>query len=175
MKDKNKKDNDSVKRYANIVLYSVQARGLIINDSIYLEKLTDEFIARYFCPSKAKRTHLFEFILGNERITAMSKKDVLKLIIEANYPDIVVANKTLFADLTTIIEERNMFAHQMVDASKEAEKLEANSFHLIRFKNSTRHFLYNETKVISHLKMIGKYIDVFQNLLIEKRFNPRNK
>jgi hypothetical protein len=157
---------DETSRYPLIAPTAWTMRGLIINETIYLERLIDEFLGRHFCPDKIKRSELFELILGNERISFESKRQILKFVMDKHFKTVVDTNKNIFSDLKEIIDERNFLAHQLLDTSDEAfNKLKENKIGFVKFRNSTETTWYDNDKINTIRKLIVAYIKLFSDEL----------
>jgi hypothetical protein len=102
-----------------------QVRGKIIHNCTILEKIMDDAIARHFCSNEEKRHDMFIFILATERITWMNKHQVLGLIFNRQsainapnkYSRFIENNPDFVGDIQKIIENRNIFAHYLLDTS----------------------------------------------------------
>jgi hypothetical protein len=169
--DNNKADpKDETERYPYLAPKAWTIRGLIINETIYLERLIDEFLGRHFCPDPAKRVELFELILGNERINFESKRQILQFVLEKHHKKLVDENKSIFSDLKKIIDERNFLAHQLLDSSEEAfDKLKEGKIGFVKFRNSTEKVWYDDPKLNKIRQSISDYIKLFTDILIESQ------
>jgi hypothetical protein len=98
-------------------------RGLFIEKTIYLERLMDNYLAEYFCETEKKRSEIVYYFLSADNYGFDKKKEIFKIIIEKQHPDLYVAMKdTFFPSLTSIIKTRNHLAHLLLDYSEKAIK-----------------------------------------------------
>ncbi len=57
-------------------------RGVIINQTIMLERIIDDTIANYFCGQTKKKMEILELIISTNRMTFENKMQVLKFILK---------------------------------------------------------------------------------------------
>jgi hypothetical protein len=135
-------------------------RGVIINETITLERIIDEILSHYFCGLSPKKQELMELIICTNRMIFENKVQVLKVLLEKHKPLFLKSNPTLFTDITkTIIPERNIFAHYWLVTSAElSEFIKNNQTVFIKFKNTTEYIYYDDTKFSDITKTIVKSI-----------------
>lgn len=140
-------------------------RGGVMGDLILIEKLIDGYIADHFCSSHlmAKEMHLL--ILGDNRMSFESKKQVFQQIVikhdlhwSKSYhsyrnDDRKKGRVPLFGDLDYVITKRNILAHCWLDTSVINEPLKAEKLVFVRFKNDIEEFDFSE-KMIEELNQI---------------------
>lgn len=166
MSKKREKMTES-KAYSKIATRAIKWRGIIINETIYLERLIDEYLCRYFCPDEKKRTDLLQLLMATERITLFNKIGLLKYLMERDNKPFCAKNKGIFTDLQTIAEERNLFAHNLLDTSLNGYKAyKKGKIIIIKFKNDVKPIEYDIYKIEKTVKQILKYVDVMQDLMI---------
>lgn len=92
-------------------------RGLVINESIYIEKAIEYFIATHYCGETESRDLMVEELLTNE-VTFRTKILAFKNIITNNYVDWKYDNSEVIGNLERIARDRNILAHEVLDTSK---------------------------------------------------------
>lgn len=159
--------NDELKityeKYTNLAFHR---RGVILNETIMLERLIDEIIAHYFCGLSTKKQELMELIICTNRMIFENKIQVLKVLLERHKPDFLKSNPTAINDITQkIIPERNIFAHYwLVTSSDMPDFLAKNQTVFIKFKNTTEHIYYDDFSFSEVMTVIGNSIRVFMKL-----------
>jgi hypothetical protein len=150
-------------RYTNMAFLR---RGLIINETIMLERLIDDFIIEHFCKDQEKQKELRELIIATNRMIFENKIQVLKVLLERHHKYVLEANPKLTSEiLEKIIPERNVFAHYWLVTSAEiVEYLKEGKTVFVKFKNTTEHLQYDDDKVREIMMLIAKYIKVFMTL-----------
>lgn len=108
--------------YLEIIKSAIQVRGFIIHNLTYLERCIDEAIAAHFCKDHKLREQMLELVISANGMNFKSKREILKSIIEKNYSDIDDKYPTLFTHVKEISEERNIFAHRLLNTSAEGMK-----------------------------------------------------
>jgi hypothetical protein len=130
-------------------------RGLVINQTIYIERLMDIYVSEYFTEDIVKQHELQELILGDRRMTYGSKYEVFHYLINTYKNDFIKTNfPNLLRDMKEISELRNEIAHLVLDTSPIGlEFLDKNVIVLIRFRNEGVRIYYNEEKV-DYIKLV---------------------
>jgi hypothetical protein len=96
-------------------------RGTFIEKTIYLERMIDNYLAEYFCESEEKREQIVYYFFSADNYGFDKKKEIFKIIMEKQHPDLYEAMKdTFFTSLTSIIKTRNHLAHLLLDYSEKA-------------------------------------------------------
>lgn len=152
---------------AQIQLQSYYYRGQIIGDLIYIERLVDEFISRYFCETREKQKEIFELILGNERMGFSNKIQVFQFIIETHKKEWLTSNLNIFADLKKLNEERNIVAHYFLDTSENGGKVfhEGKGIGFVKFRNSTETLWRTSDDYLKFKDLLSKYNKLLTELL----------
>lgn len=115
-----KKDSDKGKQLKKITKLENEIRGSYLNQSIHIEGLIGDIISRYFCIEEKRRKLLFSIVITESNLSFHKKVEILKKIIELQYPDMKVAYPTLIDTLEQkIIPFRNRLAHSMLDNSED--------------------------------------------------------
>lgn len=145
---------------------SFAVRGKLISDIIYLERSIDEYLARYFCDDADKRTDLMKTILCTRKITLDNKKEVFLFLLKKVNPDWLLKYPTVNADLNDLIEERNRFAHYILNSNETNVDNYTGDFELINFKNNIEIKPYNDIRISELEIKIEKYIKAINELLL---------
>jgi hypothetical protein len=161
--DKPKKStSDDYHEYTNL---AILRRGVIINETILLERQIDTYISKYFCKDPDKQKELMELIICTDRITFSSKQQVLKVLLEKNNPNFLNDNENILKDITTITEHRNIFAHYWLVTSDEMAKwVNEKKTVFIKFKNTIDYIEYDKDKMSDILNKITRAIKLFITL-----------
>lgn len=114
---------------------AMDIRGAFINDTIFLEKVIDNWLADFFCTNKKRSKALFELILCHDRLGVEAKRQVFLFIIQNYCNDFLKEYPNTSKDLTFIIEKRNILAHWLLDTSDHG--IESGNLKFVKFKNST--------------------------------------
>lgn len=156
-----------MEKYKKLIHKAWIARGSVINETALLELHIQQIIAEYFCNTQEKQIELVNVILGTEKITFNSKKEILKYIIEKKYPEFIKKNPKWNNDLTEIMQQRNIFAHFALDTRKESiiDFSKNKTIGFAKFKNEQTVILYNDEKMLKLVSMINKYTGEFRILL----------
>lgn len=154
---------ENVKLYKDYTLRSFYNRGIIINETIFLERLIDDYIANHFCKTEDTKTEMKLLILCTDRITFGSKKEILQFLIETHNKETLKNHPKLFTDLTTILEQRNILAHYWLSTSQDSlDKIKINeTVEYAKYKNKVSIISYDSKKIDTHLALIDKYITLF--------------
>lgn len=146
----------------NIISDSTNIRGFFITDTIVIERRIDDYLAHYFCyKPKYRRQELIEMILSSDAMTFEKKKNIFKVVLKKHRPTIEREYPDLFPFLNSIIINRNIFAHYVLDTSTEGLKRYPNEIGFIKYKNDTTTVWFNNSQLKDHLM---KHYKVFQML-----------
>jgi hypothetical protein len=148
---------------SNIVSDAMSIRGFYITDTILIERVIDGYLAQYFCKTQYRQKEILELILSTESMPFERKRQILKVILNKHHPNIEKEYPNLFPYLVKIIEQRNIFAHYLLDTSKAALKRYPKEIGFVKFKNETSTIWYNNELLNAHLK---KHIYCLDTLLI---------
>jgi hypothetical protein len=142
-------------------------RGVIINEVIFLERLMDIYIAQYFCDNLNKRHELQVTFLGNERTTYAAKKQIFYLLLKKLNPEIINEKPKIDKELDDIGEQRNFFAHCLMDNTIDYSKSDPSTVYLLRFKDKTKRETYTKERFNKVLGDIDTMIKLIQPLLTQ--------
>ena len=98
------------------------SRGRILQLTIEMETLIDIYISEYFVHDEDKQRELTMLILS-PKVNLAAKTEILSYLLAKNPDNKASDIKILTENITTIIAERNIFAHWPVDFSKPALQL----------------------------------------------------
>lgn len=141
-------------KYERLYNKSMMVRGGLINDTIFLEKVIDEWLSKYFCSNKVRKNELFEMVFCNDRLTYNSKIQVFHEIVKNHCKSFNRQNPKLINDLEDIGRHRNIFAHWMLDTSEPL--LESGELRFLKSRDFDKYELYDNTKVIGITETIDK-------------------
>lgn len=152
--------------YQNYTELAFHRRGVIINQTIMLERIIDDIIANYFCGQTKKKIELLELIISTNRMIFENKIQVLKFILKNNNIAFLTENEKAFSEiLNLIIPERNIFAHYWLETSKKLSTyIKEQKTVFIKFKDTTDFVEYDEIKFINIVNIITKNIHIFGKL-----------
>jgi hypothetical protein len=139
---------------------SILWRGQILHQISILELGINIYLANYFCGTDQEKTiDIQTLILGDERMNLGAKQQVFFAIASTkdavwynSYKSLRPAqpkkkNYTMNTDLVWAIEQRNVFAHRMLDADsiRAFKKRENGAVRFIRMKNEIEPIDYSES------------------------------
>jgi len=114
------KESDKGKQLKKITKLENEIRGSYLNQSINIEGLVGDIISRYFCIEEKRRKMLYSIVITESNLSFHRKVEILKKIIDLQYPDMKDAFPTLIDTLEKkIIPFRNRLAHSMLDNSED--------------------------------------------------------
>lgn len=105
------------KQIEDLFKLSADIRGTFLDQSIMIERLIDDIIAKHFCAEEEKRILLFSLITS--RFSFQSRIMALKTVLECCYPQLFEKHRNTIKNLQQIREFRNKIAHSMIDSSIE--------------------------------------------------------
>ncbi len=138
-------------------------RGVIISQTIQLERLIDEFIARYFIPGSKKKLELMELLIS-DRMSFNDKADVfihlLKKKCEILGKDFKAEFPRIAKDFQEIAKDRNRFAHDMSALPSSEDEYYQASIILVPFKNGAQKKLYYAKDISIITERLTKYTKI---------------
>jgi hypothetical protein len=142
-----------------------RTRGEIIDHTILLERIMDEFIALNFSDNKNRMRELMDMIISEGMNYRYKVKIVLK-IINKRIPDEkqrVQRLGSIRSDLEKIAATRNKFAHEVMRFDVPIETL--NKFNIILFNyHQDKNVGYTENDIIEAIELILKYVSILEDL-----------
>lgn len=143
-----------MKNYPELLSIASKFRGEIINETIWIEKCIDIYLATYFCNNEFKKLEMHLLIFGDNRMSFENKKQAFDYLAKKTdlewYKSYISTRDDsrkkgripLASDLDYIILNRNILAHCMLDLSKSNRETNDDIFTLIRFKNDKQHHMF---------------------------------
>jgi hypothetical protein len=112
---------------------SLILRGVILDATVHMERIIDNYLSDYFCVNELRGNELKEMLWNTERITLSAKKDLLFMLIN-RYHKVFLETYPKFIDtLDKLIPHRNIFAHLELDFS--SDNLENSQFSFKKYHN----------------------------------------
>ena len=138
-------------------------RGIIIDETITLERIIDEYISKYYCSNEESSKELMEMLLCTNKITFENKMQIFKVIIDKKKDDFNSRYPTFISDiLHKIIPQRNIFAHYWLDTREHlTEFLVDRKTVFIKYKNQTEYIEYDQFLFDKLTNTISKSITNF--------------
>ncbi len=140
---------------------SIECRGTVLHFMANLELLINLYIAKFFCGKDGtKMEEMILLILGDERMSLSSKAQVFHFIAShhdkkwyESYVSIRVhpdkkKSYSMNNDLVFVIEERNVFAHRVLDNGKliSTSPIPVRVLRFARLKNEIEPLDYTDKK-----------------------------
>ncbi|WP_419803524.1 hypothetical protein [Mucilaginibacter sp.] len=153
-----------------VAAYASKARGTIINQIIFLERVIDEFLSGYFCDNLIKKRELMELHLG-DKLPFEVKRNIFSILLKDHYPDFLIKHPKLIKDIISVIEHRNIFAHYLLDTGEEALTIlddEIPKIGFIRYKKNTETIWYTSEKINEIVAQINRCVYAVIELLPEE-------
>jgi hypothetical protein len=86
--------------YTNLAIYR---RGTIINETILLERLIDDYIASYFCGEDVKKIELVDLVISTNRMIFENKVQVFKYLVEHHDKELIKKNPDMINDILNVV------------------------------------------------------------------------
>jgi hypothetical protein len=134
---------------------SAHLRGRIIDGTIQVERLIDDYLAKYFCQSQRKSNELKELFFSTNSVVLDAKRSIFSVVIKRENPDFVKLNPKYLSRLDKFIPHRNIFAHAEIDTSSEA---------IANYKDEIVFFKYVNGEQKRHGYSTKKYIQLLQEV-----------
>lgn len=170
---------------AEAVEKSIQYRGKILHAISDLEFLLNTFIALHYCGNDDEKAYeMQKVILGDDRINLYAKVQIFHFISIKHYNNWVIKyasirltqskkNNNLYNDIVYCIEQRNIFAHRILDRDMLVDQntypLKKGYIRFAKFKNEITQIDYNDEAVNELYNLIAyvvRYLnDFIQNTL----------
>lgn len=132
-------------------------RGEIINETIWLEKRMDDYIAYYFCDDTDRNREMHLLFLGDNRMSFEGKKQIFDFIARTHDIEWYQSYKSrrstsvkkgsiaMNNDMCYIMEKRNLLAHCVLDSSESARAKDIGVVSFVRYKNEEKKFEFTES------------------------------
>ncbi|MGY4537020.1 hypothetical protein ACVW0P_001434 [Mucilaginibacter sp. UYNi724] len=153
----------SKKKLKDLTVDAIVLRGGLINEVILLEKIIDNWLAKYFCNNEKRKNEFFDLILCHDRLTYSSKVAVFVFIIQSHCKDFLKTYPYLAKDLNEIAEKRNILAHWLLDTSDTG--IDKGEIHFIKAKKVFPSIAFTAADIEKTLTNIEKYKKVIYNLV----------
>lgn len=146
--------------------YCTWVRGKMIDQTIYLEMHINEYLANHFCDTDEKRVEIMDLLFGTNRITFDAKRQMLIILIKNNIKDFDSKFPLLNSELKKIMEERNVFAHYLLNSTIDGltRYNERQIMSFIKFKGGRDIIEYNYEKVGGLFKRLDDVIDCLRQI-----------
>jgi len=133
-----------MKPYKPLEQLSIKYRGTVLHNMAYMETLMNYYIAEFFCgvDNHVKKDAMQNLILGDDRMSLKPKIDVFVYISKTHdlewYKSFKGVFKELKLELIHIMEQRNIFAHRIIDNDLiyNDEPTPEGAIRFLSFKNS---------------------------------------
>lgn len=151
----------------DMVKASVYARGNVIAKFSFLESLIDAFLSYHFGKNQKTAIELIELLFSTNKITFDNKRALAFQILSIHYSDSLSKCKHFNRDMSSIAEQRNIFAHQHIKLGIISNCKYDLDGTLIFTKNQASKNVseYNFYKIKELLDLINNYIIFFSDLL----------
>lgn len=135
-----------------ILRHCAETRGYIINGVTQLERLVDVVLSYYFSDNEKKRDELVDLVFSQPQgmVSFEIKRGILMLILKKyGKTEYEKEYSKFLKDVKNAIDERNIFAHYLLDRTPEGLKLYAENkiFMMIKFKEEDP-IKYTEERVL---------------------------
>lgn len=157
---------------------SIKYRGKVLHEISLMEMLINVFLGEHFCGinNPIGNRDMQILILGDDRMTLSAKAQVFHYIANNHYkegfelyksmrihPEAPKKKYALNHDLDYVIQERNVFAHRIlegdVNAIVKSKSLDAGVIRFVKLKNGVDGVDYTEKK-------FKELIDTIQNIYV---------
>jgi hypothetical protein len=129
-----KEENEEREFYTREIEVS-NLRGKFIHLAVIMEQRMDYIITYFFIDSDLKKEEFIHLMLQSDRFPLGNKKLVLHYIIENHYPHYYKKYPNLNKDISSLIEDRNVFAHQAFYQPAQKDK-DSVTFHKFQTKEN---------------------------------------
>jgi hypothetical protein len=96
-----------------------EIRGAFIDQAIWIDLLTTDILATFFCPNDERRSLLSSDVLTGRDATFSGRLETLEKIVKRWFPAFLASHAGLFNRLGKIRRLRNRLAHSHLDSSNE--------------------------------------------------------
>lgn len=159
--------------YRRFVERSILYRGKILHDFSMLEQLLDFYIAKHFCGEDTKKNYDLQLLLLNDEKLKFSSKAQIFHYIASRYDEqwynnyqskrsVLSAKRAnaLNEDLLYVIEQRNIFAHRVLNNDEYTSNQPSNgNVAFIRFSDEIEVVEYSEERFVELSNLINAITD----------------
>src|SRR5688572_12512907 len=168
-------DSHESPEYFEYIQKANQARGHVINTTILLERVMDDFIASEFSDSEEKKIQVIETLM--QGLNYRTKTKIMGKFLIKYYPDKKTREEKFkgFADtMGKIADERNLFAHDLLYINLTKEQFQKFEICLVSFKNVKDVVCYIGDDIIGITDRVQKYVDIIAEIKTERsRQSPK--
>jgi hypothetical protein len=140
-------------RLEDLKIYNEKAahfRGQVLNEMATLELYINLYIASHFCGNDYNKIHEMQLlILGDNRSTLGGKIEILHniaKIYDKKWMDKYKGDRTFIKDLNYTMEQRNVFAHRVIDLNSFYNNIPNGTVRFLKFKNNLDFEDYDEDR-----------------------------
>jgi hypothetical protein len=155
--------------HINYMKKANMVRGDVINYTILLERVMDDFIATAFSDNQERKIELIQTLIS-EGLMYRSKVKIVLNLIKKHYPDNAERKKkfgSLKTDLSAIADERNKFAHEVLFIHLSKENMNRFAICLQSFKDMDNVICYTLEDIVGVVERVQKYIDIITEIRVE--------
>ena len=159
-------EDDMPPEYHDYLQRANHARGWVINYTILLERIMDDFMAIAFSDTQEKKIDLLETLIS-EGMSYNSKVNVVLRLVKRHLPDDKqreIRFPGLRKNLQDIAAERNKFAHELLYINLSIEQFKKFEICLVSFKNLDKVECFVLRDITGIVERIQKYIDILDEL-----------
>jgi len=157
---------------------AINCRGIVLQHMAGLEQMLNIYISIHFCGNdENKNNDMFLLILGDERMSLNSKAQVfysLATTYDKEWYKSYVSHRepktpknaplTMNNDLVYVIEERNIFAHRVMDSDPN-DRVPENIIRFKKMKNVLESIDYDQLKFLElHATIIALEIFIYDRV-----------
>ncbi len=149
-------------------------RGGILNGVILLERIIDSYLSWYFTNDKLRGDELMDMLFASKDGVPMKRKTILfKKLIKKNDINFHNSNDKFFKDIDFVIEQRNIFAHYLLDTDDQAIKdhIEKKSITFLMYHDEEKKVHYDIDKLDDIVDKIEYTLKIASNVYKDLRNN----
>ncbi|TKC03418.1 hypothetical protein [Pedobacter cryotolerans] len=148
------------KKLSDLFNYSTHTRGMIISQTIMLERNIDEYLCCHFSYEKEKQIEMMDLVFGSKLLPFDFKKQIFVHLLSLNDNIFLNRNKKIDKSLTEFIRVRNILAHYILDTTPETvNAFDYSEIKLIKFAKQRDKEIFHHEVISSHLKNLDDTID----------------
>ena len=148
------------KKLSELFDYSTHTRGMIISQTIMLERNIDEYLCCHFSCEKQKQIEMMDLVFGSKWVSFDFKKQIFVHLLSVHDNIFLNRNKKIDKSLTEFIRVRNILAHYILDTTIDTvNSFDYSEIKLIKFAKQRDKEIFNHEMISSHLKHLDDTID----------------
>jgi hypothetical protein len=168
-------ENDK-NEYADLAIKAYLIRGIIINETTYIERLIDEYISSHFCKEQVLKEEIIARIFSGTKIGFTAKKELFLDLLKTHNEPFYIENINTINKLAEIVEFRNIVAHRVLDTSKEGLSIFKNEkaiyFRKLDGKQIERRCVFTDEMTDGLINKIREVIDILSILIPDFGVHP---